>query len=88
MELRQRPETFQRDSMMTTRPGSDGWISQTDRRRITMQGQLVKGGRCTVQLIQEGQGWLLYPYGLEGGAVRLTHTDVERFCREIVQGTS
>jgi len=74
---------------MTTRPEPVKWISQTDQRRITMMGQLIKGGSCIVQLVQNtgGQGWLLYPYGLEGGAVRLTDTDVEQFGRDILQAT-
>lgn len=72
---------------MTTRPEPDGWVSQTDRRRITVVGQVVEGGRCTVQLVQEtgGPGWLLYAYGLDGGAVQLTATDIERFARDILK---
>lgn len=72
---------------MTTRPEPDKWINQTDRRRITMMGRLVKGGSCTVKLVQNtgGQGWLLYPYGLDGGAVYVTDADVERFGRDILK---
>lgn len=72
---------------MTTGHEPGGWVSQTDLRRITMVGQLVEGGSCTIQLVQEarGQGWLLYPYGLEGEAVHLTDNDIERFGRDILK---
>ncbi|MGH3939671.1 MAG: hypothetical protein ACRDTG_13780 [Pseudonocardiaceae bacterium] len=75
---------------MTKRPEPVKWISQTDRRRITMMGQLVEGGSCTVQLVQDtdGQGWLLYPYGLDGGVIRLTDNNIERFGRDILKHPS
>ena len=56
---------------------TDPWISQTGPRRVVVVGRLHPlGGDCTVMFIQDGDGWLLYPYGVAKViAVRLTLAD-------------
>lgn len=52
---------------------AEEWISQTDRRRVAVEGRLAAGGGpCTVLFMQDGAGWLVHPFGLDQGAVRLS----------------
>ena len=49
------------------------FISQTEQPRCVVEGQLVDGGgACTVILLRERTGWVLYPHGVTGLAVRIT----------------
>jgi len=46
------------------------FVSQTEHTRCAVEGRLVNGGEaCTVILIQERAGWVLYPHGVTGMAV-------------------
>jgi len=61
------------------------WISQTDRRRVAVVGQLVSGGgSCTMLFVRDHQGWLLYRLGLDGQTVRFT----DDAARQISDGLS
>lgn len=66
---------------MTDQP----WISQTGPRRIAVEGHLYpSGGRCTVLFIEDGASWVLHPFGLDQGAVRLSGAEV----RKLAEGLS
>ncbi|MGH3798474.1 MAG: hypothetical protein ACRDSP_26825 [Pseudonocardiaceae bacterium] len=55
------------------------WISQTDRGRVAVEGRLAAGGGpCTVLFVQDGAGWVVHPFGLDQGAVRLTASAVHK----------
>lgn len=42
----------------------DQFISQTTRARCAVEGRLVNGGgACTVVLIRDPAGWVMYPHG-------------------------
>lgn len=46
------------------------FVSQTEQARCAVEGRLVNGGgACTVVLIRECGGWVLYPHGVTGMAV-------------------
>lgn len=52
------------------------FISQTGQPRCAVQGELLNGGgACTVVLIRESSGWVLYPHGATGMAVRIAESD-------------
>lgn len=52
------------------------FISQTDRTRCAVEGRLVNGGgACTVVLIRDQDGWVLYPHGNTGMAVFIAVPD-------------
>lgn len=52
------------------------FISQTDRTRCAVEGRLVNGGgACTVVLIRDQDGWVLYPHGTTGMAVLIAAPD-------------
>ncbi|MGH3796675.1 MAG: hypothetical protein ACRDSP_17510 [Pseudonocardiaceae bacterium] len=52
---------------------AEKWISQTDHRRVAVEGQLdIGGGPCTMLFVQDGAGWMVHPFGMDQGAVRLT----------------
>ena len=54
------------------------WISQTDARRVVVEGRLIPaGGACTVMFITAPGGWVLHPFGLNLGAVGLTWADAK-----------
>lgn len=54
-------------------------ISQTDRKRVAIEGRLAAGGGpCTVLFVQDGAGWVVHPFGLDQGAVRLTGAAVHK----------
>lgn len=58
---------------------AEKWISQTDRRRVAVAGRLVAGGGpCTVLFVQDDAGWLVYPFGLDQGAVQLSRDAVHK----------
>lgn len=68
-----------------TREPPEPWISQTEHRRVAVEGRLVDGSTCTVLFVQDPDGWLLYPYGLDGGAVRLTGAGVATIAEGLSQ---
>lgn len=46
------------------------FVSQTTRPRCAVEGRLVNGGgACTVVLIRDADGWVMYPHGDPGMAV-------------------
>lgn len=52
------------------------FISQTDRPRCAVEGRLVNGGgACTVVLIRDPAGWVMYPHGSAGMGVRIAAPD-------------
>ena len=58
--------------------------SQQD--RVTVTGRLLDGGGpCTVILIRDPKhaGWVLYPHGMTGMAVRITHGEALRVAQQI-----
>lgn len=58
---------------------AERWISQTDRRRVAVEGRLVAGGGpCTMLFVQDGAGWLVHPFGLDQGAVWLSRDAVHK----------
>ncbi|MGH3793826.1 MAG: hypothetical protein ACRDSP_02945 [Pseudonocardiaceae bacterium] len=58
---------------------AEEWISQTDRRRVAVEGRPAPGGGpCTVLFVQDGDDWLVHPFGLDQGAVRLTRSAVHK----------
>ncbi|MGH3905786.1 MAG: hypothetical protein ACRDTE_16615 [Pseudonocardiaceae bacterium] len=58
---------------------AEKWISQTDRRRVAVEGRLAAGGGpCTMLFVQDGEGWLVHPFGLDRGAVRMTRSAVHK----------
>lgn len=60
-------------------------VSQTQHARCAVEGQLVDGGgACTVVLIRDRDGWLLYPHGVTGMAVRITGPDAVKLAGSIL----
>jgi hypothetical protein len=61
------------------------FISQTGQTRCAVQGELVNGGgTCTVVLIRESTGWVFYPHGATGMAVRIAEPDAETVAATIL----
>lgn len=61
------------------------FISQTQQARCAVEGRLVNGGEaCTVVLIQERGGWVLYPHGVTGMAVWIAGTEAARAAATIL----
>jgi hypothetical protein len=59
-------------------PG-ERYVSQTEQARCAVEGRLVNGGGvCTLVLIREREGWVLYPHGVAGMAVRITGRDATK----------
>lgn len=60
---------------------------QGERSRVVVQGKLADGGgTCTVLLVQDALGWLLYPHGDPHLAVRLTGEDAVRLTVGVIDG--
>lgn len=63
------------------------WVSQADRRRVAVVGRLAPlGGACTMLFVQDGDGWLVHPFGLDQGAVRLSRDAVHKLFEELGAG--
>lgn len=49
------------------------FVSQTEQTRCVVEGHLVNSGDvCTVVLLRERSGWVLYPHGATGMGIHLT----------------
>ena len=63
------------------------FISQTDQPRCAVEGRLVNGGgACTVVLIRDPGGWVMYPHGHTGMAVFITAPDAATLAEKILDG--
>lgn len=60
-------------------------VGQTEQRRVAVEGRLVNGdGTCTVLIIREHGGWVLYPHGAAGMAVRIADPDAATLAATIL----
>lgn len=66
----------------------DPWVSQTNRRRVVIEGQLSTGGPCTVLFEEHPDVWLLWPFGFDQGPVHLAKDAVRRAAQQLLGGQS
>ncbi|MGH3795142.1 MAG: hypothetical protein ACRDSP_09655 [Pseudonocardiaceae bacterium] len=62
------------------------FVSQTAKTRCAVEGRLVNGGgACTVVLVRESAGWILYPHGITGLAVHIAESDAAKVATTILR---
>lgn len=65
-----------------TRHEPEPWISQTEHKRVAVEGRLVGGEPCTLLFVQDSDGgWQCYRFGLPGEAILLTGAEVRKIAR-------